>query len=499
MRSLIPIVLIAWLGWSVVAQAGEVVQGDDGAVQIQLKVHNWVLPDPTRSDTLSRSNYAVVQAFVREFPKIFEERYRARYEADPEKYGPGPWDAVSVVPKRFSGITVEGVESDLLAIAGNAAPDVLYLNFKRSDTFIQQGLLYPLDRPEDHYLTSLTDEELAFRVHPKIWPVVRRDGPAGEEHVWAMPFGGVLGRVLLYRKDRFEEAGLAFPDASWTWDDLMHACKTLTDPAKGRYGIRMKRGKEESWYWTTFLYSVGEDVLAYDESVADWKVVFNTPQAARAVDFYARLCAEPWVDANGVPRKGYAYRDAGDAAVKWKRGEIAMAQGYIDEKTFAEGINPDLVGIAPVPMGPEGIRGAELNSRMMGLFAGIEDPVVRDAAWEFIRFFDTREAMALKTRIMVESGYGAFVNPRYLRMFGYDDLIRLAPKGWEETFEITVASGVPSRTGGIAAWCTVFSASRCRKRRTWWAKASCRRSRRRGMRCCWSSSMTPRHGPVVTC
>jgi ABC-type glycerol-3-phosphate transport system substrate-binding protein len=88
-------------------------------------------------------------------------------------------------------------------------------------------------------------------------------------------------------------------------------------------------------------------------------------------------------------------KDAGDAWVKWERGEVGMMLSYIDERLFAT-INPEVTGMVPVPLGPGGHRGGELNSRMMGLYAGIKDPAVRDAAWEYMRFYESEEAVRIK-------------------------------------------------------------------------------------------------------
>ncbi len=84
---------------------------------------------------------------------------------------------------------------------------------------------------------------------------------------------------------------------------------------------------------------------------------------------------------------------------------------------------------------------------MQGIFAGVKEAALRDAAWEFLKFGESKEAVRIRTRIMVEGGLGRFVNPRYLHMFGYDDLIRLAPKGWEETFKIAIETGKPEPYG----------------------------------------------------
>ena len=448
-------------------RAGHVETRDDGTTVIHVTL--WALPNPSYTDTYSRAEVAGVKAFRKRFGEIFAKRYRDRYKANPARYGRRNWDKVEIELKQFSGIQVEGVETDLLAIAGKVAPDVLYVNFRKSDNYIQNSFLYPLDRPEDHYLTSMTLEEIDFRIHRKIWPVIKRIGPdrarhrnvqldggavkdsgRNRGHVWAIPWGGALGKVLLFRKDLFDEKKIPFPTKEWTWEDLMAAAKKITDPSRGIYGIQLGRGKHESWYWVTFLWSAGAEVMVYNDETDKWRCVFDTREAAKALDFYTRLSAEKWTDAEGKKRRGYAYKEA-EGWDKWDRGEIGMQIAYIDEKLFAT-INPEITGMVPVPLGPplpdgKRVRGAELNSRMMGLFGGISDPVVRDAAWEYIRFYDSKEAVRIKTRVMVEGGLGRFINPKYLRMFGYPEVIRLAPKGWSEIFEIAISTGKPEPFG----------------------------------------------------
>jgi ABC-type sugar transport system permease subunit/ABC-type glycerol-3-phosphate transport system substrate-binding protein len=464
-RLLTPLLVLACLTLCGQAMAGWI-EDAPGKTIIHLNVYS--LPDPNNPDTFTRAEVAGVKLFKKRFPDFFAERYRDKYKALPEKYGQHNWDNVEIQLHKSTGIVVEGVEVDLLQIAGDLAPDILYVNFRKSDNYIQAGFLYPLDKPEDGYLGDLskakidgdgisrsasdidllgmTDEELNFRINPKIWPVIRRKGPYGKTQTWAVPFGGALGKVLAYRKDLFDEYGVAHPTVDWTWDDLMDAAKKITNPEKGHYGIQLGRGKQESWFWITFLWSAGGEVMVYNPEEDSWRCTFDTQEAAMALDFYTHLSAEKWIDAKGKVRRGYSSKDASESSAKWTRGEIGMQFIYVDEKLLAT-INPEVVGMVPVPLGPTGKRGAELNSRMMGLFSRIEDPVVRDAAWEYIRFYDAREAVALKTQIMVEGGLGRFINPKYLRMFGYSEIERLSPKGWAEYFDIAIATGKPEPYG----------------------------------------------------
>lgn len=425
--------------------SGSVETGRDGKTIINIKVNG--LPDATSNDAYTRSEVAAVKEFIKVFPQTFATKYRDKYKANPEKYGNYNWDNVEIRLHPFSGIQVQGVENDLLAIAGGVAPDVLYINFRKSDNYIRNGFLYPLDEFIDALPEKERNEFFGERIHEKVWDVIKRRGPKGEIHTWALPYGGTpLGKVLMFRKDLFDRNGLAYPDVNWNWDDLYQACKKISDPANGIYGIGLGRGKSESWYWITFLWSAGGEVMEYNAENDTWRCVFDSEAGVKALDFYTRLSAERWIDDNGIIRRGYAYKDARDASAKWVRGEIAMRVEYINERSLAS-FNPEINGIAPVPKGPTGMRGAELNSRMYGMFSEIENPVIRDAAWEYMYYWDTDDAAKVRTDVLVENGLGQFVLPKYLIKFGYSDIVRLAPKGWDEIFNIAIHTGKPEPYG----------------------------------------------------
>ena len=75
------------------------------------------LPDASRTDPSTRAELAVQRAFLAQAP----DRLRARQAAAPGRYGPLDLSSLSLRLHRFSGIQVEGIESTLLAIAGNVA------------------------------------------------------------------------------------------------------------------------------------------------------------------------------------------------------------------------------------------------------------------------------------------------------------------------------------------------------------------------------------------
>jgi len=442
-------ILVVLLTAVAVAMAGGHVEDKGGKTIIHLVL--WSMPDPADPSPGTQSEVAVVKEFVSRFPQIFAERYQAKYRANPGRYGKKSWSNVEIELHRFSGITISGLSQDskpLMAIAGGMAPDVMSVFLRVSDTYIQQGFLYPLDKPEDNYFTSLTEAEKVFCIHPKIMPVMYRKGPDGQKHMWAMPLWGVVGRVMLYRKDLLDANNIPYPNNDWTWDDFFAICQKVTDPAKGIYGTCYPAFNMESWYWVTYLWSAGGEVIECDETSDEWRAVYNSQAGVQALDFYNRLCNEIWYDKTGRKRYGYVMREVSwaDIGHKWEIGQIAFNTAYIDERTFKQ-INPDTTGMVAVPKGPGGRRGSELNSDMQGIFAGIKDPVIRDAAWEYIRFLASEDAVRIRTRVLVEGGLGRFINPRYLRMFGYEDMVRLAPKEIEECFNIALETGRPEPYG----------------------------------------------------
>lgn len=422
------------------------IEDRDGKTIIHVKV--WALPDARATSPVKMADYAVFQSFLANFSEIFKKRYASKYKANQKKYGRHNWNDVSIQLHTFSPWRRYGLGYEiptLMAIAGGTAPDILYVNFRTSATYIKKGMLYPLDKPEDGYLSSMTKEELNFSINEKIWPVIKRKGPKGKVHVWAKPTGGIIAKVLFYRKDLLDACGVAYPKNDWTWDDLLQSCRKLTDPKKGTYGIDIGRGLSESWYWLTFLWSAGGRAVEYDSQKHLWKATFNSDAAVDALDFYATLCGKPWRDDRGRIHYGYAARDY-SARRGWRWGRIGFRFAYMDERLFPQ-VNPDFVGIVSVPIGPGGHRGGELNSRMQGLFSGIKLPAVRDAAWEYMRYLDSREAVIIRTRKLVDSGLGRFINPKLLRDLGYDDLIRFVRKDWVDTFSIAVESGQPEPYG----------------------------------------------------
>ena len=376
----------------------------------------------------------------------------------------------------FEGLVVEGVgamdSGPLMAMAGGVAPEVLYVNFRQSETYISQGFLHPLD---EYVAQWESEEDLGKLIPPQVREVITRRGPDGKEHTWAIPYGVVV-MALQYRKDLFKRAGLDANHPPKNWDEMYEYALRMTRPEEGIYGIGLYTKASAAWNFMSFLWSAGSDAVIQDEQ-GNWRAAYDDDGAVKAVDYYWKLrrgqwtrCEdddEPVVFERGVkqarcPKCGRMYNADelrktkklyegvvdGDpvGSQGWVRGKIGMMFQYLRDEYIAQ-VNPNQVGIASVPKGPSGESHSEINATMYGINSTITDPEVRKAAWEYIKFYASKEAKRIKTEAFIDAGFAKFVNPDWLKEFGYEEYLREVPKGWSQVLKDTVRDSRPEPYG----------------------------------------------------
>jgi len=377
-----------------------------------------------------------------------------------------------------TGISIPGHTMDLLPlmqIAGDVSPDVLYVNFRQSETYIRNKFLYPVDvyleskaglsLPNGHllstpkYMAALRQgagwPQIESRIPRLAWDVIRRECPYGTDcpylqswhrppaathaHVWCLPEGQKV-IALSYRRDMLAETGL--PDrAPADYDEFLAWARKMTNPRQNRYGFSMS--PTELGYTTlSILYSFGGRAVEQDTNGV-WRCVFDSEAAVNAYYYVARLFLEPFDNEHGHFLSVVDIADRSNPAVRH-----GLTFAYIDPNFF-NSADPNLTGFGPVPKGPTGLRGSEFNCSMFGLYAGNldHDARKRDIAWEYMWFFGGEEANQIQARVFVGNGLGRFVRPDVLRKSGYAEYVSLVPAGWDEATQQALDSGVPEPYG----------------------------------------------------
>lgn len=404
-RILIPILALCYLA------AGS---ADCGI--IKLKVNQ--LPNPNDARIGTQVEMAVVQRFLELYPNI-------RLSKGTGLQINGASNTMDMVP--------------LMQIAGDISPDVIYVNFRLSDTYIQSGFLKPLDE----YVANLSPADIARRVPPAVKDVCYREGPDGKKHWYCLPTSRYV-RALVYRRDLFAKAGLDPNKPPRTWRELEQYARKLSVPQDGRFGLGFAKGNSCSWDFVNLVWSRGGEVVVRKKN-GEWAPTFNTPEMADALYFYVKLNREKWRAKNGKLYRGVTYRDS-SPDIMLTGDPMAMYFDYLDDRLKI--YQPELLGYAPIPY-PEGIgkSSSEINCAMLGVFSGVKDPKVARAAFDYIAFLDSDEANRLRVKMYVQRGYARLVNPDLLEHYGYTDYLKQVDRRWIKVYKEAMKSGKPEPYG----------------------------------------------------
>lgn len=183
--------------------------------------------------------------------------------------------------------------------------------------------------------------------------------------------------VLLYNKAHFDEAGLPYPDANYTWLQLAENAAALTRADKSRYGLGFTA---DPWYVSAWLYEAGGSLLLGDAE-SGFVLTLDNPNNVAALDFLRRLS---YVDGYG-PLPTTRPRDYEDPRKWFIEGRVSMYFGGPWDIHHILTLAPDFpLGVAQLPQTPAGVEAAStLGSTGLFLPAGARHQQV---ALEFIKW-----------------------------------------------------------------------------------------------------------------
>jgi multiple sugar transport system substrate-binding protein len=180
--------------------------------------------------------------------------------------------------------------------------------------------------------------------------------------------------VLFYNKDMFDAAGVAYPTADWTNEDLRNAAKQQTkdsnnDGKTDQYGFYADLWDMEL-IWSEAIWAYGGDVINAEHT----KTLVGEPKARQAWQLFHDMMFEDksWPDSNVAQEYGGDPFLAGVAAMT-TIGHWAVP-GYAEVKFKWD--------VAPMPKGPAG-QATSVNSAGFVVGKASKSP---DAAFEFLKY-----------------------------------------------------------------------------------------------------------------
>lgn len=181
---------------------------------------------------------------------------------------------------------------------------------------------------------------------------------------------------MYYRKDWFDEAGLAPPT---TYAEFRDAAIKLTDPAKGRFGFGMRGGAGGQSYVINIMEGFGAKLMHEDGSIS-----LDRDKAIEAVDWWAGLLIRDGAVPPSAPNDGF--RQIMEA---FQTGQTAMLWHHTgsfqdNAKLLKAG---EEFATAVIPAGP-----VNRVSRLGYAYNTSTKPETIDASWEWIKFWGEPDA-----------------------------------------------------------------------------------------------------------
>ncbi|MFE3454247.1 ABC transporter substrate-binding protein [Nonomuraea sp. NPDC059194] len=289
------------------------------------------------------------------------------------------------------------------AASGGAAPDVFWMNSLNVRMYAKGGVIAPVDESKAAGLSQAV-----------------ADGYRYDGKLWALPHNVGIP-ALWYDKKLFDAAGVDYPTADWTWDDVKAAAKKLTDPAKKQFGILAHMWDQGGFYPT--MIQAGGHVLSADGK----KSGFDEPASIQGLEYWTGMIKDK------VAPVAEVYTDT-DPIQLFQSGRYGMFHGgaWLASTFWA---NPEIrerIDVAPLPKGP-----AKEAVILLGLANAVsaksEHPKESAAFAEFV-------ASEQAQKILSDSGGGALS----LREGTQEGWFKAFPSfHLKETYDASMPHGVP--------------------------------------------------------
>lgn len=193
--------------------------------------------------------------------------------------------------------------------------------------------------------------------------------------------------AVWYNKKMFDDAGIPYPDGSWTWDEFYDIAEKLTKDDGSQFGFAAQPSNEQDT-WMNIVYSMGGTIVKDDNTSG-----FDDPNTIRAMEFVDKCVKNVMPDANTMSETG--------TDVLFQSGKVAMiCQGSWMVAGFKE--NDYMVenaDVARLPKDAETGRSVSLyNGLGWAASAGTKNP---DAAFKLIEWFGSKEMQTKQAELGV--------------------------------------------------------------------------------------------------
>ena len=256
----------------------------------------------------------------------------------------------------------------------NSMPDIFWMHSNQMYKYADNGILADCSDIVD--ANSFSDISIA-----------NAEGSDGK--VYGVPKDKDLV-VLVYNKEIFDQAGVTYPDDTWTWDNLTEASEKIYEQT-GKYGY-MAYAHDQIGYWN-FVYQNGGEILNEDGTKAE----YTEKATSDAIKFYVNLQNNDWCPTQeqfantSATEQFFSGQGAMFFAGSWDLANFCSTYTDMNGKWD--------VAVLPKCPNPESGDGRAVISNSVS-YATAAEGKNKDTAMDFLKFLASEEGQ----RIQGESG-----------------------------------------------------------------------------------------------
>lgn len=250
--------------------------------------------------------------------------------------------------------------------SGGDMPDVFWMHSNEAVKYMSNNILL-----------DITDQVAASTVlEMDKFPQDLKEMYQWEGKTYALP-KDMDTIAIWYNKTLFDEAGIPYPDGSWTWDEFYEIAQKLTKDDGSQYGFCANPSNEQDT-WMNIVYTMGGCVLN-DQGMSG----FDDPKTIAAMEFVDKMVHTVMPPASTMSETGTDVLFGSGKVAMISQGSWMVA-GFKDNEYIAE--NAD---VARLPKDPATGRSVSLyNGLGWAASANTKNP---EGAYKLIEWFATKD------------------------------------------------------------------------------------------------------------
>lgn len=261
--------------------------------------------------------------------------------------------------------------------SGGDLPDVFWMHSNQAQKYIQNDLL--LDLTDKIQASDKIDLDNYYSDIVELY--------SGDGKQYAIP-KDIDTIALWYNKTMFDEAGIPYPDDTWTWDTLYETAKKLTKEDGSQYGYAANTTNNQDSYYNA-IYAYGGNIISDDKKTSG----YDDPKTIEAMQLFEKMSRENIMpDLQTLSENG--------TEVLFESGKAAMiTQGSWMVPAFRDNeYTLKNCDVAVLPKGPDGTRVSIYNGLGWAAAANGEHT---DAAWSLMEYLGSKEAQQKQAQLGV--------------------------------------------------------------------------------------------------